>query len=192
MPGLLEARTLLSQNPKLVKDRAVIFLFMHGGPSQFETFDPKMDAPSEIRSMTGEISTRLPGITFGSTFEKLAKLNDKFSIVRSFSTQSGSHDARPLVDPKYSSGAHVGSHYAHVAGTSHPQTGIPRNVILYPRAVKLLGPPPCPHHGILPLLYLCPPMELSPFCFRYVLAELFLSIDQNHKLPIALRMISDL
>ena len=135
MPGLLEARTLLSQNPKLVKDRAVIFLFMHGGPSQFETFDPKMDAPSEIRSMTGEIPTRLPGITFGSTFEKLAKLNDKFSIIRSFSTQSGSHDARPLVDPKYSSGAHVGSHYAHVAGTSHPQTGIPRNVILYPRAV---------------------------------------------------------
>ena len=88
MPGLLEARTLLSQNPKLVKDRAVIFLFMHGGPSQFETFDPKMDAPSEIRSMTGEIPTRLPGITFGSTFEKLARLNDKFSIVRSFSTQS--------------------------------------------------------------------------------------------------------
>ena len=136
LPSFLQARTLLSQNPKLVKDRAVIFLFMHGGPSQFETFDPKMDAPSEIRSMTGEIPTRLPGITFGSTFEKLAKLNDKFSIVRSFSTQSGSHDARPLVDPKHSSGAHIGSHYARIAGSSHPEKGTPRNVILYPRAVE--------------------------------------------------------
>ena len=136
IPGFAEARTLLSQNPKLVKDRAVIFVFMHGGPSQFETFDPKMDAPSEIRSMTGEIPTRIPGVTFGSTFKKLARLNDKFSIVRSFSTQRGSHDARPLVDPKHSSGAHIGSHYARVAGTSHPQKGIPRNVILYPRAVE--------------------------------------------------------
>ena len=41
MPGLLEARTLLSQNPKLVKDRAVIFLFMHGGPSHVDLFDYK-------------------------------------------------------------------------------------------------------------------------------------------------------
>ena len=98
LPSWLQARSILSQNPKLVKDRAVIFLFMHGGPSQFETFDPKMDAPSEIRSMTGEIPTRIPGITFGSTFEKLARLNDKFSIVRSFTTENGNHDSKPLVD----------------------------------------------------------------------------------------------
>ena len=60
-------------NPAL-KDKAVIFLFMHGGPSQFETFDPKMDASREIRSVTGEIKTTVPGVTFGSTFEKLARL----------------------------------------------------------------------------------------------------------------------
>src|ERR1051325_7447339 len=51
-----------------LKDLSVIFLFMHGGPSQFETFDPKMDAPSNIRSATGEIQTTLPGVTFGATF----------------------------------------------------------------------------------------------------------------------------
>ena len=49
-----------------LKDRSVIFLFMHGGPSQFETFDPKMDAPSHIRSTTGEIncySWNIKGVT---------------------------------------------------------------------------------------------------------------------------------
>ena len=52
-------------SPNPLKNRSVIFLFMHGGPSQFETFDPKMDAPSNIRSATGEIPTSIPGITFG-------------------------------------------------------------------------------------------------------------------------------
>ena len=51
---------------RLLTGRSVIFLFLHGGPSQFETFDPKMSAPAEIRSTTGEISTAIPGVTFGS------------------------------------------------------------------------------------------------------------------------------
>ena len=47
---------------------------MQGGPSQIETFDPKMTAPVEFRSTTGEIATGLPGVTFGSTFNKLAQM----------------------------------------------------------------------------------------------------------------------
>ena len=43
-------------------------LFLQGGPSQIETFDPKMTAPVEIRSITGEVQSRLPGVTFGGTF----------------------------------------------------------------------------------------------------------------------------
>ncbi len=85
----------------MTKDKTVVFLFMHGGPSQFETFDPKMDAPDSVRSATGEIKTKLPGITVGPTFEKLAKLNDKFSIVRSFTTESGAHDSKPIVSKEY-------------------------------------------------------------------------------------------
>ena len=122
-----------------MKDKAVIFLMMHGGPSQFETFDPKMDAPN-IRSQTGEIPTKLPGITFGSTFRN-SRLNDKFSIVRSFTTENGGHSSSPLVDSRYTGDANLGSHYARIAGTSHPTTGIPRNIVLYPRAVDN---PPCP------------------------------------------------
>src|SRR4029453_10324459 len=47
-----------------VTGKSVIFLFMHGGPSQIETFDPKMSAPAENRSVTGEIDTSLTGVTY--------------------------------------------------------------------------------------------------------------------------------
>lgn len=135
LPDLLRAQETVKQLGGVAKDRTVVFLFMHGGPSQTETFDPKMGAPSGIRSMTGEIPTRLPGVTFGGTFEKLARLNDKFSIVRSFTTQSGAHDSKPIVS-KYSYDAQIGGHYARVAGGSHPETGMPRNIWLHPQAVN--------------------------------------------------------
>ena len=135
LPQFLKAEEAAKAAGGLTKDKAVIFLFMHGGPSQFETFDPKMDAPDGIRSATGEIKTKIPGITFGPTFEKLAKLNDKFSIVRSFTTQSSAHDSKPIVSKEFSAGAQIGSHYARVAGANHPQSGMPRNVWLHPQAV---------------------------------------------------------
>ncbi len=135
LPQFLRAEDAVKQLGGVARDKTVVFLFMHGGPSQTETFDPKMGAPSGIRSMTGEIPTRLPGITFGATFEKLAKLNDKFSIVRSFSTESGAHDSKPIVS-KHSKNAQIGGHYARVAGGSHPETGMPRNIWLHPQAVN--------------------------------------------------------
>src|SRR5215472_2321153 len=80
-----------------VTDRSVIFVFQHGGPSQFETFDPKMTAPEGIRSTTGEINTTLPDITFGSTFTQLAKLAYKLAVVRSYVPGDANHDAKPIV-----------------------------------------------------------------------------------------------
>src|SRR5882757_5198496 len=70
--NLLQAKAAADTRRPLLKDRSVIFLFLHGGPSQIETFDPKMGAPSEFRSATGEVQTAIPGITFGGTFPKLA------------------------------------------------------------------------------------------------------------------------
>jgi Protein of unknown function (DUF1501) len=134
LPGLLRARAAVAAAGGPVRDRSVIFLFMHGGPSQTETFDPKMTAPSGIRSMTGEIKTTLPGVTFGGTFEKLARLAHKFTVVRSFVTGDGNHDIKPVVG-KHTFGANLGSIYARLAGTNHPVTGLPRNVALFPRAV---------------------------------------------------------
>src|SRR5262245_49942016 len=118
-----------------LKDRSVIFLFMHGGPSQFETFDPKMDAPSTIRSATGEIKTTLPGVTFGSTFTGLARLAHKFSIVRSFVTGDGNHDIKPVVGLD-TLRANMGSLYSSIAGPSRARTAMPTNVALFPRSVE--------------------------------------------------------
>src|SRR5574337_2090279 len=70
LPGRLAGAA--AETRRLLTGRSVIFLFLHGGPSQFETFDPKMSAPGEVRSATGELATRIPGITFGGTFPRLA------------------------------------------------------------------------------------------------------------------------
>jgi hypothetical protein len=134
LPGLLRARAAASGTQGLVKDRSVIFLFLHGGPSQIETFDPKMTAPAGIRSVTGEIPTRLPGVTFGPTFSRLAGLADRFTVVRSFQGGDGNHDIKPVVH-RDTLNANLGSIYARVAGLTHPATGMVRNVALFPRAV---------------------------------------------------------
>lgn len=129
-----------------IRDKSVIFLFMHGGPSQFETFDPKMNAPSEIRSVTGEIPTALPGITFGSTFERLAKLADKFSIVRSFVTGDSVHDVK-TVSGKHTLNGNLGSIYSRVAGAMDPRTGMPSNIALVPQAVDASAGPQITRFG---------------------------------------------
>jgi hypothetical protein len=117
----------------LLTGRSVVFLFLHGGPSQIETFDPKMTAPGGICSVNGEVSTKLPGVTFGSSFPKLASLADRFSVVRSFQTGDGNHDIKPVVG-KATSGANLGSLYARVAGQNRPVSGVPTNVMLFPQA----------------------------------------------------------
>lgn len=138
MMGLQAA---MRRGSSVVKDKSVIFLFMHGGPSQFETFDPKMDAAAEIRSATGEIKTTLPGVTFGGTFQKLARLADKFSIVRSFVTGDAVHDIKTIVG-KDTLKANLGSLYSRVAGPLNRNTAIPANVALFPQAVASGTMPP--------------------------------------------------
>lgn len=134
LPGLLESRAQAAAASLPTTDKSVIFLFLHGGPSQTETFDPKMEAPAEIRSATGELPTSIPGITFGGTFPKLAGLAHKFSIVRSYRTGDGNHDIKPIVG-RHTNNANLGSLYTRVVGTNNPENGMPRNVALFPRAV---------------------------------------------------------
>lgn len=132
--GTATAGSPLATASRPVTDKSVIFLFLHGGPSQIETFDPKMEAPDTIRSATGEVKTAIPGVTFGGTFPKLAALADRFSVVRSFVTGDGNHDIKPIVG-KDAFGANLGSAYASVAGSNHPANGLPLNVALFPQAV---------------------------------------------------------
>ncbi len=134
LADLLALKARAEDIPGLLTGKSVIFVFLHGGPSQFETFDPKMNMPEGIRSATGEIATRIPGVTFGSSFPRLASMADKLTIVRSFVPGDADHNLKPLVG-RDTFGANLGSVYAHVAGANHPRTGLPTNVLLLPRAV---------------------------------------------------------
>jgi uncharacterized protein (DUF1501 family) len=134
LPHWLAAKAHATETRRPITDKSVIFLFLHGGPTQIETFDPKMSAPVEFRSATGEVATRLPGVTFGGSFPRLAALADKLTVVRSFVTGDGNHDIKPVVG-RDTFGANFGSIYARVAGQNHPQTCLPTNVLLLPRAV---------------------------------------------------------
>ena len=134
LAGLLQHQASAEKLRSLAKGKSIVFLFLHGGPSQTETFDPKMTAPAGVRSVTGEIKTTIPGVTFGSSFPRLAKLTDQMTIVRSFTTGDGNHDIKPIVG-RDTFGSSIGSIFSRIAGTSHPTTGIPTNVALFPRAV---------------------------------------------------------
>ena len=121
----------------VVKDRSVVVLNLQGGPTQFETFDPKMDAPREIRSITGEVRTTLPGVTFGGSLPTLARWAHKIAVVRSYRHGISSHGpaAMHVMAGGNSTGAMMGALYGRVAGLTDPRTGLPRNVLVTAQAM---------------------------------------------------------
>ncbi len=133
LPALL-AKAAAAQAPSHVTGKSVIFLFQQGGPSQFETFDPKPDAPSSTRTVTGVTPTSLPGVYFGDTMSQLAKLADKFTVVRSFQTNNAGHNIVPIVCPD-TLGANMGTLYSRVVGATRSETGMPTNAVLFPQSV---------------------------------------------------------
>jgi hypothetical protein len=68
-----------------------ILVWMDGGPSHYETFDPKPDAPAEIRGEFKAIPTRVPGIRFSECVPRLAGVADKFTVVRSIHHKDPNH-----------------------------------------------------------------------------------------------------
>ena len=68
-----------------------ILLWLQGGPSHIDTLDPKPDAPAEIRGEFGTIPTTLPGVRFVEHLPHLAKVTDKFSLIRGHDPRNGSH-----------------------------------------------------------------------------------------------------
>jgi hypothetical protein len=136
LPMLLEAKAHAAAAGHVVKDKSVVFLFLSGGPSHIEFFDPKMDAPAEIRSITGEVQTRLPGITFGGSFPRLANMADKLAIVRSYASGQADHTYLIPASGGNPLKATMGSLYARVAGVNHPTTGMPNNILVVPEAVQ--------------------------------------------------------
>lgn len=139
LPMLLSGKaTAADPRRSLTTGKSVIFLMMHGGPSQIETWDPKPNAPANNRSATGQVQTSIPGVTFGGTFPKIARHANKLAIVRNYQVENGNHDIKPVVS-NHSLGANLGSLYSRVAGSLRPN-GMPTNVAVFPNAVDPRGP----------------------------------------------------
>src|SRR5437016_1688854 len=73
LPWLLEHRAQAAvAGAPYVRDKAVVLVFLAGGASHIETFNPNLGAPAPYASVTGEVKTTIPGITLGGTFPDLA------------------------------------------------------------------------------------------------------------------------
>jgi hypothetical protein len=90
LPQLLQAE---SQTGIRRSHKAVIMIFLPGGPSHQDIFDLKMDAPKEIRGEFKPISTKVPGIQICEHLPKLAQLTDKTTIIRSMVGALDDHNA---------------------------------------------------------------------------------------------------
>ncbi len=77
-PQLLAA----TEKARKARVKSIIFLHQWGGPGQHETFDPKPDAPDNVRGWFGARQTKIPGVIFGEKLPKLAAIADKLTIVR--------------------------------------------------------------------------------------------------------------
>ena len=73
--------------------KSCILIWMDGGPTHYETFDPKPSAPQEIRGTFGTIATKIPGVRFSEHMQRLAASSDKLAIVRSIQHDQGNHGA---------------------------------------------------------------------------------------------------
>ena len=67
------------------KAKSIIMVYLQGGPSHLDLWDPKPDAPENIRSMFKNIGTKLPGVSYTEILPKLAQMNDRFTMIRSMS-----------------------------------------------------------------------------------------------------------
>ena len=88
LPSLLKAQ----YGAKKAKAKNVINIFLPGGIAAQEFLDPKSLAPSEYRGPFGSIKTNVSGIEIGEKFQKLSKVADKFSIIRSMTHGEAAHE----------------------------------------------------------------------------------------------------
>jgi len=91
--GGLALSNVFAAEPRSRSHKAIINVYLPGGPSHIDMWDPKPDAPREIRGEFNPISTNVPGIQICEQFPRMAAMMDKFIVVRSLSDSDGAHDA---------------------------------------------------------------------------------------------------
>jgi len=89
LPGLLSGGLLRAEEIRPV--RSVVLLWLWGGPSHLDTFDPKPHAPAEYRGPFAAIPTRVPGLRFSELLPNLASRANQFSLVRSHKNHDADH-----------------------------------------------------------------------------------------------------
>lgn len=141
LPDLLRARAAAAARGAASKQTSVVWLWLGGGPTHVETFDPKMTAPAEYRSTVGALKTNLPGVEIGGVFPQLARRADKLAIVRSFAHNNSGHgggthwvmtgyDYPPADNNMPPIRPALGSVVSRIRGTNHPTSGVPTYVRL--------------------------------------------------------------
>ena len=133
--------------PPLAKTRAksVVLLWMAGGVTHIDSFDPKPNAPEEIRGTLGTLQTTLPGVRFTEVMANLAKQTDKLALVRTFSSGNDDHflsqamalSGRPVTPQQIDTEPNVGAILSKLHG---PRAGFP-GYIAVPGTTRP-GPPP--------------------------------------------------
>ncbi len=121
LPALLQARAAAAQSGRAMPTgKSVILLWMAGGPSHIDTWDPKPDRPYENRGPFGVTATKLPGVFISEHLPKQAAMLDRFTIIRSVDCrksnhepnmvmQTGHREAAPRVNPKGDKWPAIGS-----------------------------------------------------------------------------------
>ncbi len=130
LPALLQARATAANIARPMKHKSVILLWMTGGPSQIDTWDPKPNRPFNNRGPFAPISTALPGVSICEHLPKQAAMLDKFTIVRSVDPRKSSHqpnqvmqtgnrEATPRTNPKGDRHPAIASIIAKHHGANH-------------------------------------------------------------------------
>lgn len=105
-----------SANPARGRDPACIFIFLEGGPSQFETFDPKPNASDDVRGPYGSIATDVSGIQICELLPMLAQRMKHCALIRSMTGTTGSHTATPILTGSTTNKTTYGSVVAKLKG----------------------------------------------------------------------------
>ncbi|RMG32365.1 MAG: DUF1501 domain-containing protein [Planctomycetota bacterium] len=93
LPGIVPrpARGEGGDGPGFGRAKRCIFLFMWGGPSHLDTFDPKPEAPAEVRGEFGTTATSVPGLRISEHFRHMASRMDRVALIRSLTHDDPSH-----------------------------------------------------------------------------------------------------
>jgi hypothetical protein len=92
-----KAAAVGSESTQSNDEKACIFLWLNGGPSHFETFDPKPRTPDDIRGPYGPTATSVPGVQICELLPMTARMLDRVAIVRSMTSPSGGHSPIPMM-----------------------------------------------------------------------------------------------